>query len=216
MPDASETTAAEKNAALQRQAVPAPRAAKPEELRLPEGGNPIGTRVGSEATVEDGTGPVLPHDGAALSEATRVKNKTLRDRDEKEFKKRGTGQNISFSYEGVMMVDPLDDNRPAYPISGGATIALSDKGITIRPLTEAEQKELFPAARTPDSARRANDLVAGSGTGGGGNPMHAGDARGVSSRTERQVGAGGATSQGGGAPGTAQPGGTQPPAGARK
>lgn len=189
--------------------VPEPKHGDPTESQRPGVGETVlGVRTGSEAAVESGIDPVLPVIGG-LAGATEVKNKDLKERDEKEFKKRGLGRNITFSYEGPMMVDFLDDERPAFPQAGGTTVNMGEKGVLIRPMTEEEVEQYYPSGA--EAARRANDLVAGSGVGGGGNPMHAGDARGVSSRTDRQVGQGGVTSKTGQAPGAAAAGQTQNP-----
>jgi len=84
-------------------------------------------------------------------------------------------------------------------VSGGATVVMPEAGVLIRPLSPKEEQEYFG---TPPQvkAQRSNDLVKGGGQGGGGNPMHAGDVRGVSSNTAERSGQGGVTSKAGPAP----------------
>jgi hypothetical protein len=167
----------------------------------------INVRVGSEAAVESGTDPVLPMTGPGVTEFTRVRNKDLRERDEKEFRKRGLrsdgvarpGSTVSMSFTGLMVVErePDKDEKAGDPglkqiVSGAFTGEIPEGGLTIRPLTQEEEENFLAVPRA--SSQRANDLVAGSGTGGGGNPMHAGKTRGTSSATAERVGQGGVTS----------------------
>lgn len=175
--------------------------------RVGQGESPIGSRVGSEATVASGTHPVEAPGASAVSEATRIQNKDLIERDKKEFRKRGmredgsvpVGRPISFSGEGVFVVESGNKDVDDQFVSGGTTVNVPPEGVTIRPLSPEEEAEYFG---TPPEVKsqRSNDLVKGGGQGGGGNPMHAGDVRGVSSNTAERVGQGGVTSQRGPAP----------------
>lgn len=146
------------------------------------GMNPLHVPVGSEAAVAEGTGPVEAPGGNALAEATKIHNKDILERHNKELERRGqvgagSGKYaISISFEGPMMIQV--DGEEAHMRSGSFSGAFNES-ISLRPLTKKEQEELLPRPTRP--ARRAEDLVKGSGAGGGGNPMAAGQSRGVSS-----------------------------------
>lgn len=198
--------------------VPEPKHGDPTEAAPPAPGDSVlGVRVGSEASVDNGTGPVLPPPSQAGGEFTRVRNRDLQERDKREWKKRGmrsdgttpAGRAISVSFEGVMMVEPQGNEQDATLHSGGYTGQIPEDGVLVRPLTSEEEEKYFGS---PQGARsqRSNDLVAGGGQGGGGNPMHAGDVRGVSSNTATRVGEGGVTSASGPAP-APRPGGQGAP-----
>lgn len=192
--------------------VPKPEHGDPTEGNPPAPGETVlGVRVGSEAAVESGTDPVLPFVGGALSEMTRVRNRDLQERDQREWRKRGRKSDgtalasvpVSVSFEGLMAIESKskelkDDERVTF-VSGSYTGFIPAEGLLIRPLTEDEMETHFPSPQ-PGAGQRANDLVKGSGTGGGGNPMHAGRARGTSSETAARVGQGGVTSEAGKSP----------------
>lgn len=132
-------------------------ATKEAKVSKPDHGNPaeglsphesvINARTGSEATVESGTGPVLQvTPGGGLSEMTKVYNKDLRARDEKELEKRGSvggTHAVSVNFEGPMMVEV--DGRDGEVKSGSYTGSFV-KEIKIRPLTAKEEEELIPGA----------------------------------------------------------------------
>ncbi len=174
-----------------------------ESQPLGQGEGPLGVRVGSEATVESGLDPVLPATGG-LSDATRVRNKDLIARDEKEIKRRGlsaAARPISASFEGLMMIEILDEDEKTptkQMVSGSFTGFIPERGVLIRPLNNEELAQFQPDPNA--GSRRASDLVTGSGTGGGGNPMHAGDTRGTSSFTAKPAGGQGVTSKAGASP----------------
>lgn len=166
-------------------------------------GDVTGFRVSSEAAQEGSdVGPVTAGAGD-LAGATRVKNSTLRKRDEAEFRRRGVGPgaartfSVSASFEGLMMVENgLSD---PFPVSGSYTGPVGPDGLVIRPLTAEEEEKHSPVGvrlnrREGDavsggvrtsrgdvqaSGLRADDLSRGSGAGGGGNPQIAGQSRGV-------------------------------------
>lgn len=152
----------------------------------------VNVRVGSEAAVDSGTGPVLPVGGASISEATKVHNRDLQERDRKEFEKRGIGhplaEDVSVSWSGLRMVSV--DDAVEEPRSGGGTFRVKNS-LSIRRLTPEEETHFSPggtirARRASDANQqnsnvRASDAVKGSGAGGGGNPMAAGAARGATS-----------------------------------
>ena len=185
----------------------APKRGKDAVATVPPGESPVGVRVGSEATVSSGTHPVEAPGASAVSEATRVRNQDLAERDKKEWRKRGmredgsaaVGRPISFSGEGVFVVESGNKDIDDQFVSGGTTVNVPPEGVTIRPLSPKEEAEYFG---TPPEVKsqRSNDLVKGGGQGGGGNPMHAGDVLGFSSITAERVGQGGVTSQRGPAP----------------
>lgn len=187
--------------------VPKPVHGDPAEAAPPAPGDTvIGVRTGSEAAVESGTGPVLPLMGPGASAFTRVRNRDLRERDQQEFRRRGlrsdgaarAGVPISVTFEGAMMVERAEDDGGNQLVNGSFTGVIPEDGLRIRPLSAKEEQEYFGAP--VQANQRSNDLVAGSGTGGGGNPMHAGRTRGTSSQTAQRVGEGGVTSQSGPAP----------------
>lgn len=179
-----------------------PKHGDPTALQPPgQGESVLGVRVGSEAAVESGTDPVLPSAGN-LSEATRIRNKDILARDEKERKRRGlsaTAKTVSMSFEGPMMVERLDDDERT-PVkemfSGSFTGAIPERGLLLRPLRKEEEAELLPNPER--NSRRAEDLVKGSGAGGGGNPMAARDHRGVTSSPGASAGGQASVSPSGG------------------
>lgn len=156
----------------------------------------IGVRVGSEASVSDGTDPVLPAVSGNISAQTEVKNATLRARDERERKKRGPDGgrfSVSMSFPGLMMVE-VDDQKV---VRSGSYTGGFNESIRVRPLTEDELAEHVPSAAPADKQaveRRASDLIKGAGQGGGGNPMKAGEARGTTSGVTQPAGGASATS----------------------
>lgn len=149
----------------------------------PEG--PLGVRTGSEAAVESGLQPVF-NGPTGLAGATEVKNKDLRERDEKELRRRGVIRDrgrggprnpVTVSFAGLMMVS-VDGEEEDAPRSGSFTGEFSES-LTIRALTNEELEKYSPSGQR--LARRADDLAKGSGAGGGGNPMKAGEAQGSTS-----------------------------------
>lgn len=121
---------------------------------VPEGGSVIGVRVGSEASVEDGTDPVLPSEGSALGEATRVRNKTLRGRDEKEHDRRGRGGNaVTVSFEGPMMVEVDGSSEGQGGVKSGSFTGSFKEKLTVRKLTDKEEAEYLGKEPQPQSSR---------------------------------------------------------------
>lgn len=169
----------------------------------PKHGNPteqaggvdvVNVRVGSESTVPSGLDPVLPHTGG-LGAATEILNKDIKARHDKEMEKRGlvnpaTMNTVSINWTGLMMVE-VDGEEEDSPRSGSYTGHFRDS-IRVRALTAEELDRFNPVLA--QRVRRADDLVKGSGVGGGGNPMRAGEARGASSATAPSAGSGPANS----------------------
>lgn len=178
--------------------VAAPKHGDPtEDQGVPEGGSVIGVRVGSEAAVESGLDPVLPATGTALGDATRVRNKDIRARDEKERERRGLngGNAVSVTFEGLMMVEVDGDSQERGGVRSGSFTGNVKESLVIRPLTAEEEAERTGSAlATGAVARRADDLVTGSGNGGGGNPMKRSETVGVTSAEQRYAGAKATTS----------------------
>jgi len=116
-------------------------------------GDVTGFRVGSEAAQEGSdVGPVSGGSGD-LAAATEVRNTTLKKRDEAEFERRGGGAKgfqVSVNFEGLMMVE--NGLRDPFPVSGSYSGPVGEDGLTIRRLTEAEEKE-----HTPQPNRRVED-----------------------------------------------------------
>lgn len=175
---------------------PAPKHGDPAENLGPQE-SVIGVRVGSEASVESGTDPVLPAVAGNVSEMTKVRNRDLQERDRKEFEKRGSvnaANSIGVSFEGLMMIE-ADDREPQM-VSGSYTGSFNES-LTIRRLTEEELEEHLPQlapANRQAVDRRASDLIKGAGQGGGGNPMKAGEARGTTSGVTQPAGGSSVTS----------------------
>lgn len=175
-------------------------------------GDVTGFRVASEAAEEGSDISPRKGDIGGLSAATKVRNTTLAERDKKEMERRGGAPgsfSASVSFEGMMMIENgLSD---PFPVSGSYTGPVSKDGLKVRPLTPEEEKR-FTAGGAPanrrvsDSEPRASDLTRGSGAGGGGNPMHAGDSRGVADAGRTGVVGSGVTSKGN--PASPQGGGT--------
>jgi hypothetical protein len=118
--------------------------AKPVVPEPAPGESALGVRVGSEAAVESGTGPVAPPAGTPLADATRVLNKDLRERDEKELEKRGSiagVHSVSVNFEGLMMVE-VDGREPE--LRSGSYTGSFKKEIKIRALSEKETAAAAP------------------------------------------------------------------------
>lgn len=151
-------------------------------------GDVVGFKVASEAAQPGGgTGPF---DGGVggISGATEIRNPDVKKRHDEELKRRGAAGDtfqVSATFEGMRMVE--NGLQEPFPVSGsyGGPVDMKH-GLVLRALTPEEEKQYVPTART--SARRADDrdtplrrddLARGSGAGGGGNPMKAGEAAGV-------------------------------------
>ena len=187
-------------------------------------GDVTGFRVASEAAQEgDDISPVRGGTGD-LAAATRVRNSTLRKRDEQEVRKRGGGNprnfSVSVAFEGMKMVE--NGLQDPFPVSGSYAGPVGEDGLVVRNLTPEEEEKFAPSGirlnrraedeqsggvTTSRGALRGSDLARGSGVGGGGNPMKAGEAAGTGApartgapigKATTSVGAGPQSPQGGG------------------
>lgn len=186
-------------------------------------GDVTGFRVASEAAQEgDSVAPVRGGTGD-LAAATRVRNSTLRKRDEQEVRKRGGGNprnfSVSVAFEGMMMVE--NGLQDPFPVSGSYAGPVGEDGLVVRRLTPEEEEKFAPSGvrlnrRAEDEggvvtsrgALRGSDLARGSGFGGGGNPMKAGEAAGPGAPGRTGAPIGKATTSVGAGPQSPQGGGT--------
>lgn len=173
-------------------------------------GDPVNVRTPSEAATADATQvPVDP-----LTEATKIRNVDIQRAHDKEMQRRGllprtadrgpgalarSAQSVSINFEGNKFVTVDGDAKhPASGIKSGSFTGSFMERLEVRALTPEEEERLGPTG----AQRRSTDQVAGSGAGGGGNPMAAGEARGATSGTAGPVSGQAPRSPVGTAPGT--------------